>query len=205
MKKEKIQDKNKEETRKEKVKTKEKAKEKVKTKEKSKKENIEVNFNINKSKLLKGIGVVAVVLVVIGLAFFASKNYGDGANSFQFTDITIDEYLELLKTEEKKIVYVAKPTCSYCQLETPIIKKLAGQYDLEIYYLNTEKFYDASINDYTEDGYKFIHSSEIYKDGIGTPNTIIIQNGKIVDGVYQYVEASELKELFERNDFINGK
>lgn len=174
-----------------------------KEKENKKKENIEIKFNINKNQLLKGIGVVAAVLLVVGLAFFASKNYGNG-KTVEFTNITIDEYLELLKTEEKKIVYVARPSCSFCQKETPILKKIASQHDLEVYYLNTENFYDESIHDYTEDGYKLINSSEVYKDGIGTPNTLIIQKGKIVDGVYQYVEAGELKSLFQRNGFING-
>ena len=47
-------------------------------------------------------------------------------------------------------------------------------------------------------------SAEQYKDGWGTPNTIIVQNGEIVDGEFSYVEKSALKDLFKRNGFING-
>jgi len=167
------------------------------------KDNNQINITIDKSKLLKGIGVVAIVLAIVGLSFFASTSYGKNTNSVEFIDITIDEYLELMKSEEKKIVYIARPSCSYCLQETPLLKKVASDYQLEVYYLDTTSFYDSSIQDYTENGYKFINSSEVYADGFGTPNTIIVQNGEIIDGVYQYVEASELKELFERNDLIN--
>lgn len=168
-----------------------------------KKENIEIKFSINKSKLLKGVGVVAVVLLILGLSFFVSKSYGANTGTFEYIDITIDEYLELMKSETKKIVYVSRPTCPFCIKQSPVLKRVASKYELEIHYLNTEGFFDDELRQYTEDGLKFISSSDVYAEGYGTPNTIIVQNGKIIDGVYQYTEASELEDLFERNGFIN--
>ena len=160
-------------------------------------------FKINKKNLLKGIGVVVVVFAILSLSFVASKSYGLGKEAYKFTDITIDEYLELMNSEDKKVVYVARPTCSYCQLESPIIKKIGSKYNLEIYYLNTQGFFDEEKQDYTEDGRKFMSSNEVYKDGWGTPNTIIVQNGDIVDGIYQYVEEKELLYFLKTNGIIN--
>ena len=177
--------------------------EKDKKNKNEKKNKVEEKSKFDKSKLLKGIGVIAIVIAIIGISFVASKGYGTGADAYEFTDITIDEYLELMQGEDKKIIYIARPTCSYCSLETPLLKQIASQYDLDVYYLDTTNFFDSSINDYTEDGYKLINSHEVYNEGFGTPNTIIVQNGDIVDGVYQYVEASELKDLFERNGLLN--
>lgn len=157
---------------------------------------------INKKNLLKGLGVVAVVIVVLGIAFFASNNTGDG-KVVEFTNITIDEYLDRMNMDEKSIIYIARPSCSWCQKETPIIKKLMSQYDLTVYYLNTEYFYDSEIQDYTEDGYKLINSSGKYAEGFGTPNTIIVSGGEIVDGKFGYVEANELKDMLVSNGFIN--
>lgn len=170
---------------------------------KEKNDKIQINLNIDKSKLFKGIGVIAAVLLVVVLSFFASKSYGAGTSAYEFTDITIDEYLDKLASDEKSIIYIARPSCSFCVKETPILKKIASQYELEVFYLDTTDFFDSEAQDYTEDGYKFINSAEVYNQGYGTPNTIIVQGGEIVDGVYQYVEASELKDLFERNGFIN--
>lgn len=163
-------------------------------------ENIQIT--INKKNLLKGLGILAVVLLILGLSFVASKSYGSGFN-FKFNDITVDEYLGLLGGSEKEIIYVARPTCSYCQLESPIIKKIGNKYNLKINYLNTENFFDEETNNYTEEGLKFINSHEVYKEGYGTPNTIIVQNGDIVDGVYQYVDEESLLKLFKDNGFIN--
>lgn len=168
-----------------------------------KKENIEIKFSINKGKLLKGVGVVAAVCLILGLSFFVSKSYGANTSTFEYVNITIDEYLELMKSDTKKIIYIARPSCSFCIKQSPILKRVASKYELEINYLNTENFYDATIQDYTEDGYKLINSAKEYANGFGTPNTIIVQNGEIVDGIFQYSEASELEDLFERNGFIN--
>lgn len=162
-----------------------------------------IQFKINKKNLLKGIGVVVIVVAILSLSFVASKSYGLGTEAYKFTDITIDEYLELMKSEDKKVVYVARPTCSYCQLESPIIKKIGSKYNLKIYYLNTQGFFDEEKQDYTEDGRKFMSSNEVYKDGWGTPNTIIVQNGNIVDGIYQYVEEKELLDFLKTNGIIN--
>ena len=162
-----------------------------------------IQFKINKKNLLKGIGVVVIVVAILSLSFVASKSYGLGTEAYKFTDITIDEYLELMKSEDKKVVYIARPTCSYCQLESPIIKKIGSKYNLKIYYLNTQGFFDEEKQDYTEDGRKFMSSNEVYKEGWGTPNTIIVQNGDIVDGIYQYVEEKELLDFLKTNGIIN--
>ena len=166
-----------------------------------KNENIEFTLKFNKEKLLKGIGVVALVLVVLGLAFAVSNN--SSSSIFEFVQIDVDKYLDLMKEEEKSIIYVARPGCSWCQKETPVIRSIGSEYNLKIYYLNTDGFWNSELEDYTEDGKKFVNSSEKYKEGFGTPNTIIVQNGKIVDGEFGYAEKSALKSLFIRNGFID--
>lgn len=163
----------------------------------------EIQITISKKNLMKGLGVIVLVLGVLGLSYFASTSHAADNSVFKYTDITVDEYLSLMDADEKSIIYVARPDCSFCQKQKPILTKIASKYDLKVYYLNTSGFVDYEAQKYTEDGEKFINSAEVYKTGFGTPNTIIVQNGEIIDGVYQYVEASELEDLFERNGFIN--
>jgi len=169
-----------------------------------KSEDIEFTIRFNKKKLLQGVGIVAVVLAVLGLAFLVSTNSSKNAKSFEFVNITINDYLEKMKQEEKSIIYVARPGCSWCQKESPIVKSLGSEYDLTIYYLNTDPFWNSEAQTYTAEGEMFINSSEKYKDGWGTPNTIIVGNGEIIDGEFSYVEKDKLKDLFKRNGFING-
>lgn len=170
---------------------------------KNKKEDVEVTIKFNKQKLLQGAGITLIVLAVLGLAFFVSTNSNKGSKVFEFVNITIDEYLEKMSSNEKSIIYVARPGCSWCQKEAPIIKSVGSEYDLKINYLNTDPFWDSSANTYTDAGKKFMNSSEKYKDGWGTPNTIIVGEGKIIDGEFGYVEKDKLTDLFKRNGFIN--
>ena len=169
----------------------------------------------SKDKIFKGIGVAIVVALIVGFAYWTSLSYGEkiDTSSFEFTYIDVDQYLEYMKDSEARIIYVAKPDCSYCQMETPIVKRLAVKNDLTIYYLDTTDFlehdedgnvkYDDDGNAIkTETGNKFVASAEKYKDGWGTPNTIIVKDGKIVDGVYQYVDEASLTTLLKNNGFI---
>ncbi len=165
--------------------------------------NDEVTITFNKKNILKGVGVVLAVVAVLGLAFLVSKNNASETKVFEFININIDEYLEKMQDSTNSIIYVARPGCSWCQKESPIIKRLGSEYNLKIFYLNTDPFWDSSINGPTEEGQKFMNSSEKYADGWGTPNTIIVGNGEIVDGIFNYVERDSLKDLFIRNGFIN--
>lgn len=169
--------------------------------EKKKDDNIQIN--ISKKNLI--ITIVSVVLVggLLFLASYASNSYGSGKNAYKFTDITIDEYLELMKNEEKQIVYLSKIGCPWCEKENPIIKKLGTDYNLKIYHLDATNFFDNATNQYTEDGMKLINSHELYSEGYGTPNTLIVQNGDIVDYIDHYAEEKDLLELFKNNGFIN--
>lgn len=167
----------------------------------------EKKINFDKVKILKGIGVGAIVLIVLGLSFLVSKNYDSNVSSYEFNKITIDEYLALVDSDDASIVYVAMPGCGWCQKQTPILKKIAAENNLEVNYLDTTNFvYQTETGEtaYSEAGLKFISTSERYKaEGYGTPNTIIVQNGTVVDGVFQYSDRNGLIELFERAGFIS--
>lgn len=168
-------------------------------------DNVELTIKFNKTKILKGLGIAAIVIGVLVLAFCVSKTNSGSSSNFSFIEITIDDYLEKMKESDKSIIYVARPGCSWCQKEKPIIQNIGSKYNLKIYYLNTDPFFDNDANDYTEAGKKFMASSEKYNKGWGTPNTIIVQNGEIVDGVFGYVEADKLTALFKEHGFLNEK
>ena len=59
----------------------------------------------------------------------------------EFPQIDVDTYLDYLNSEEARIILLARPTCHYCQIAEPILQKMAKDYNLTIYYLNTDNFY----------------------------------------------------------------
>ena len=128
----------------------------------------------------------------------SSSNSGDETDELSkagFDEITLDEYLSLINSEDKSIVLVARPTCYYCQQFTPILKQAKEEMNLKINYINTDKF--------TEDDYKKFSNSLDYLKNTewGTPLTLIVQNGDSVAENNGYVELSKIKEFFTKNGF----
>ena len=115
----------------------------------------------------------------------------------EFPQIDVDTYLEYLEESDPKIILLARPTCHYCQIAEPIIQKIAKNYNLNIYYLNTDNFTDSSETD-------FVQSNDAFKEGFGTPYLFIVQNGGIVDSVDGLTDSAHYLEFFTRNGFIES-
>ena len=113
----------------------------------------------------------------------------------ELENISVSEYLEEMNESDPEIIYVARPTCSYCQVAEPIIRKIAEDYDLDIHYLNTDEFDN-------EDTSKFVGSDDSFAEGFGTPMVLIIGNGKLIDKVDGLTDTQHYVQLFKNNGFI---
>lgn len=110
-----------------------------------------------------------------------------------FNKVSIDEYLNLIKSSDKQIILIARPTCGYCEKFTPILKQAMEDMNLTINYVNTDNF---SSDDWS----KFQNSFDyLAYNEWGTPLTLIVQNGEIVDKNNGYVELDAIKEFFTKN------
>ena len=110
-----------------------------------------------------------------------------------FNKVSIDEYLNLIKSSDKQIILIARPTCGYCEKFTPILKQAMEDMNLTINYVNTDNF---SSDDWSkfQNSFDYLASNEW-----GTPLTLIVQNGEIVDKNNGYVELDAIKEFFNKN------
>ena len=110
-----------------------------------------------------------------------------------FNKVSIDQYLNLIKSSDKQIILIARPTCGYCEKFTPILKQAMEDMNLTINYVNTDNF---SSDDWSkfQNSFDYLASNEW-----GTPLTLIVQNGEIVDKNNGYVELDAIKEFFTKN------
>ena len=114
----------------------------------------------------------------------------------ELDEIDVDEYLEMYSdSDELELVYVARPTCSYCQIAEPIVRKLDKDYDLDINYLNTDEFKGNDQND-------FIKSDDLFAEGFGTPMLLLVGKDSIVDYVDGLSDTAGYKDFFKKNDLI---
>ena len=166
----------------------------------------------------KLLGLIGIVLLVILLIVSCSINTNDKASindtgavlenatieaakvkeneKKEFTEVSVDEYLNIYNGELRTLVLIARPTCHYCQIAEPILHNIAYKYDININYLNTDNFQG-------EDSQKFIGSNELFSNGFGTPMLLIISNGKINDMIDGVTDTKHYVEFLKENKFID--
>lgn len=155
-------------------------------------------------KVVKTLAIVLGIALVIGGAFGISKlnpkSNTESSSSEKvslenagFNELSLDSYMELIAKDEKSVILVARPTCSYCELFTPILKQASEEMGITVNYVNTDKF---TQDDWT----KFTGSlSYLAEEDWGTPLVLIVQNNNVVADNGGYVELDVIKSFFEEN------
>jgi len=175
---------------------------------------------MNKKKILTIVGVVLFVAIIVcsmfvktdGTTFSSGNKLSEDAGVIlenaqtesskvedaekgEFHQINVDTYLAYLNGEEAKLILIARPTCSYCQVAEPILQKIIHDNNVEINYLNTDNFQgDDQVN--------FINSNEAFKEGFGTPMLLVVQNNKVVDSIDGLTDTAHYLDFLKKYNFV---
>lgn len=128
-----------------------------------------------------------------GVADEASKISDDEKGDL--TNISIDQYLDLLKDDKYAIIYIGRPTCSHCHNQEPIMRYMVYKYGVTVNYLNTDELDSEGQN-------KLQKSNDYFQSGWGTPLILIVKDNKIVDKFEGETSIEDLKTMFEKYDLI---
>lgn len=109
--------------------------------------------------------------------------------------IGYDEYEKLLNSDKKNVIVVGQSTCSYCVQAKVTLNDIVEENDITINYLNISYLTE-------EEGEKFESSLDYFENSWGTPIMMIVQDGKLVDIIEQYVDKDEYVEFLEENGVI---
>ena len=169
--------------------------------------------------------VVLVLVIVFGASYFASElqesdnnsttttsSTNNSSNSSDTTstssdipedeqgdlnEIDIDEYLDLKEGSKASIIYVARPTCHYCQEMEPIVKNIVYEYGVTVNYLNTDELDD-------EGQAEFVKSDDYFDEqgGYGTPMLIIVKDDEFVDVLEGLSDKDTVVDFFKDNGLI---
>lgn len=178
---------------------------------------------ISIDKIKNAIIILLVLVIVFGGSFFASqlnnnssKKEEEASESVvesstkaqeesasiseeeqkELTEIDVDRYLELKEGSEASIIYIARPTCQYCQIQEPIIRNIAYRHDLTIHYLNTDAMEDDDVS-------KFMKSDDYFKEGFGTPCTIVVKDDEILGKLEGLVDRDTMTDFFKTHGIIS--
>ncbi len=138
-----------------------------------------------KSLILLSVLLVALLIIVVAVIL-----------SLIESNKKIEEVKEVLNSNEPKIVYLAKPSCYYCNLIEPITTSLQEEYGLDYYHINTGNLSNSELN-------KILEVLGIDVSTFGTPYIAVVQDGKIIGEQVGYTDEDVLFELFQKYNLID--
>ena len=141
-------------------------------------------------KLNKVIVLVSIlILVIAGLLF------SDVLGNKYLKEIKYDEVIEKMNNKESFVLLLSQTTCSHCKDYKPKLAKVAKEYELVVYYLETDLLDKETYNDLKK------HFSFN-----GTPTTIFITEGEEKSAATRIsgeASADKIISKFKSNGFID--
>lgn len=117
---------------------------------------------MKKNKKIFNVAVICLVVVIGGLLiynfFFKSS----------LIELDVDEVIEKIDNKESFVLCISQTTCTHCASYKPKLEKISNNYDIEIFYIDIDKYKQEEINEFK----KYISF-----DG-STPVTAFIKDGE---------------------------
>lgn len=110
-------------------------------------------------------------------------------------NLSYNEIIEKIENKEDFVLCVSASKCVHCQDYKPKLKKVANDYDIIIYYTNTDSFTDEQYETFKKN-FSF--------DG-GTPTTIFFKNGEettTANRIEGNVKIERIINKLKNNGFI---
>lgn len=110
-------------------------------------------------------------------------------------EITYKEYEEKIDSLEPFVFIVERTNCTFCQQFMPVVEKFATDYNIPIYYINTDNI--------SSDEFALLLKSNTFfkknRDDWGTPTTMILIGNEAIDVLEGAREADVLYDFLEKS------
>ena len=111
---------------------------------------------------------------------------------------TYKEYMELVKSKKITMAVFGRNSCTWCNKFKPVYNEVAAEYNLDIYYFDSDSFSSTEYNKILNSGLLIPakctknNESTPLSSGFGTPLTLFTQNGKSIDCISGYKNKTGL-------------
>lgn len=110
-----------------------------------------------------------------------------------FTEISYADYKNKVENNDMFLLIIVRDGCGYCEMYSPIVKEVADEYKLPIYYINLSNLSNEDIDELSST------NKYLKKNKWGTPTTLFMYGENIVDSISGYVEKEEFVEFVKEN------
>lgn len=154
----------------------------------------------NSNQLVNIIIIIGILFLIASLVLmlFKKKEIDN-----HIVEISYNEYSEIIKEDEYKIILLTSPTCSHCKNYKYYVNYVCDDYNITVY--------ELSINSLSYDEYMEIHdrytvTKNHYTDNnvpsILTPTTIITKNKEEVVSLSNDIGYSGFLDLLKKYEII---
>lgn len=136
------------------------------------------------------IAIILLLLVVLGLIFY------NIFNNRYLKELNVEEVVEKIDNNESFILCISQTICEHCKSYKPKLKKVAQEYDLQIFYIDVDKYSQDEINEFKKN---------ISFDG-STPVTAFIVEGEessIASRLFGDVSSDKIVNKLKNFGFID--
>ena len=149
------------------------------------------------------------VLVVSLFTFVSITNAQDTTEDVSVTsagDVStqrVEKYKHITKigdidiSKGKKVIYVGRSGCGYCQLFVPGLKNLSEKYGFTYDYVDTDLTSDSDLDIWLE-------KLNVDPSEFGTPTFGVFENGVLKESNVGYVPEEDLFDFLQRNGIISS-
>jgi len=104
----------------------------------------------------------------------------------------LKKFYEAFDSKEVKVIFFARTSCGYCQLQKPILKNVAKDYDLDYFNIDTDELSETEVTE--------VMSAL----GIGgsTPNTVVVKEGKVLATSNGYLDGKAYVKYLVKNGVL---
>lgn len=121
---------------------------------------------------------------------------------------TYKEYMAIANSKKITMAVLGRNSCGWCNKFKPIYNEVAAEYNLDIYYFDSDAFNSTEYNKILNSGLTIPAKCSSTKtevplsNGFGTPLTIFTQNGKTIDCISGYTNKTGLISILKEVGLI---
>lgn len=126
--------------------------------------------------------VVAIIALVIGVNIASQKE----------NKKIVDRYEKTLNSKTEKLIFIGRPTCSYCEQLMPVLQEITGLYKVDYTYMNTDDLNLGTVDKVLK----------LFDTDSSTPQLLIVKNGKVVKKQQGYTDREGLFKFLQEGNLI---
>lgn len=126
------------------------------------------------------------------------KTFDELTKKYDESQITYDDIKKIISTKDRVLLFIGRPTCSYCTLLEEVFTNINKEKQFSYVYINTLFLSEEDLN-------KLLKFAGIDEKEFGTPTLVVTENGKLISSNVGYMEEEEATKYLEQNKIFTSK